>query len=417
MSTAQLTKTPKLINDDKLMCREHFVAGQPHAEWKILREQCPVYWSEPTGFRPYWSITKYKDLVEVERQPDIFINAPRWVIMPAAFDEYMEENFGHMNNLLLIVAQMDAPQHTKHRELMQPWFLPKALAKRQATIEGICNHYFDKLRERGQEGEMDFASDLAWWYPLRVACWVLGSVEEDDAEVLRIAEEVLTFQAPEPGGKTGFEKCLDFCNRLAAMKREAPADDFATYLVQSEIDGKPLESKELLAHYLTVATAGHDTTSSSITNGIKALIENPDQLQAVREDPSLIKSAANEMIRWTSPTVQFARTATRDYVLNGQLIKKGDSLALCFSSGNRDADAFEEPDSFNVRRSPNNHLAFGSGVHSCLGSQLARLEVQCFLKTFLERIEHIELTGPTPWFPANLVTRIEHMPVHYRFYK
>ena len=413
MSTNNMST--KLINDDKLMCHEHFVAGQPHAEWKTLREQCPVYWSEPKGFRPYWAVTKYKDLVEVESQPDIFINGPRFVIMPAAFDEYVEKNYGHMNDMLLIVAQMDAPQHTKHRQLMQPWFLPKALAKRQETIEGICNLYFDKLREKGLAGEMDFAQDLAWWYPLRVACWVLGSPIEDDAKLLHIAELVLSFLPPAPGEKTGFELCLEYCNTLADHKRKFPADDFATFLVQSKIDDKELDPKELLAHYLTVVTAGHDTTSSTITSGIKALIENPDQFAALRDDHSLIKGAAEEMIRWTTPTVQFARTATRDYVLNGQLIKKGDSLCLCFSSGNRDADAFEEPDTFNVRRSPNNHLAFGTGVHSCLGSQLARLEVRCFLKVFLERMEHMELTGPTPWFAANMVTRIEHMPVKYRF--
>ena len=407
--------TAKIINDDKLMCHEHFVAGQPHAEWKKLREECPVYWSEPKGFRPYWSVTRYKDLVEVESQPDIFINGPRFVIMPAAFDEYVEKNYGHMNDMLLIVAQMDAPQHTKHRQLLQPWFLPKALAKRQEAIEGICNLFFDKLRERGQEGEMDFAQDLAFWYPLRVACWVLGSPESDDAELLDIAEKVLSFQAPEPGQKTGFELCLEYCNTLAEQKRRQPEDDFATYLVQSKIDGEELAPKELLAHYLTVITAGHDTTSSSITCGIKALIEDPAQFKAIRDDRSLIKTAAEEMIRWTTPTVQFARTATQDYVLNGQLIKKGDSLALCFSSGNRDADAFENPDSFDIRRSPNNHLAFGSGAHSCLGSQLARLEVRCFLKVFLERIEHMEVTGPAPWFAANMVTRIEHLPVRYRF--
>lgn len=405
----------KIINDDKLMCHEHFVAGQPHAEWKTLREQCPVYWAEPKGFRPYWAITRHKDIIEVESQPDVFINGPRFVIMPAAFDEYMEQTYGHMNDLLLIVAQMDAPQHTKHRFMMQPWFVPKALAKRQEMIESICNSFFDKLRERGQSGEMDFAQDLAWWYPLRVACWILGSPETDDGLLLKIAEEVLSFQPPKPGEKTGFEKCLDYCTTLAAMKREKPADDFATFLVNQQIDGKPLEAKELLAHYLTVVTAGHDTTSSSITNGIKALIQNPEQWQALKDDGELIHSAAEEMIRWTSPTVQFARTATRDYVLNGQLIKKGESLCLCFSSGSRDAEVFDQPDSFNVRRTPNNHLAFGSGAHSCLGSQLGRLEVRCFLKVFLERIESMELNGPTPWFPANMVTRIEHMPVKYRF--
>lgn len=407
----------KIIDDDRLMVPDYFVDGQPHAEWRKLRQECPVYWSEPKGFRPYWSITRHADIAEVERQPDVFINEPRFVIMSSDFEDYMAKNYGHINDLLKIVVQMDAPEHTKHRQMMQPWFLPKALAKREAAIEEICRSYFDELRTRGQEGEMDFAQDLAFWYPLRVACGLLGTPPEDDAKLLHIAEEVLSFAAPEPGEKTGFEKCLEYCNVLAEHKRKNPGDDFATYLVESEIDGQSLQPRELLAHFLTVITAGHDTTSSTITCGIKELLAHPDQLQMLRDDPSLLRSAAEEMIRWTSPTVQFARTATRDYELRGQLIRKGDALCLCFSSGNRDEEVFDNPDVFDITRSPNNHLGFGTGVHSCMGSQLARLEIRHFLNIFLEKIETMEVIGPTPWFPANMVTRISHMPVRYRFYE
>jgi len=308
---------------------------------------------------------------------------------------------------------MDAPEHTKHRQLLQPWFLPKALAPRLQKIEQICHDYFDLLLEKGKVGEMDFAQDLAFWYPLRVICTLLGSPEEDDKEILEIAEAVLSFRAPEPGQKTGFEICLEYCNKLAEEKRKNPADDFATYLVQSEVEGQPVQPRELLAHFLTMVTAGHDTTSSCITSGVKALIENPDQLQILRDDPSQINSATEEILRWVTPTVQFARTATQDYVLRGQLIRKDESVALCFSSANRDEDVFEDPDCFRVLRSPNPHLAFGAGPHSCIGSQLGRLEIRCFLKVFLERIAHMELAGPTPWFPANMVARIERMPVRY----
>lgn len=410
-----MSRGSKLVNDDKLMLPEYFVAGQPHAEWKILREQCPVYWSEPTGYRPYWSVTKHKHIIEVESQPDVFLNAPRWIITSASFDEYMEKNFGHMNNLFQLLVQMDGPQHTKHRMLMQPWFSPKELAKRQEPVTAICRSLFDKLRAKGREGEIDFAQDFVFRYPLRIACAMLGVPEEDDEYLLGLAGEVLQFRTPEPGAKSGIEKALDYCNNLAEEKRAHPADDFATFLALAKIDDKPLEARELLAHYLTVVTAGHDTTASVIANGIKTLVENPDQLQAVREDPSLIPSAVEEMIRWTSPTVQFVRTAARDYVLDGQTIKKGEALVLLFSSANRDEEVFENPDKFDIRRSPNNHLAFGSGPHSCMGSQLGRMQARIFLKLFLEHIEHMEVIGPTPWFAGNLVTRIEHLPVRYRF--
>jgi len=405
----------KFVDDDRLMVPDYFVAGPPHDEWRVLRKKCPVYWTEPAGFRPYWSVTKHADIAEIERQPDVFINEPRFVIMPADFEEYMARNYGHINDLLKILVQMDAPEHTRHREIMQPWFLPKALAKREETIAQICQSFFDDLRARGREGEIDFAQDLAFWYPLRVACGLLGTPEGDDAKLLHIAEEVLSFRAPAPGEKTGFEKCLDYCTDLAEEKRRNPADDFASYLVQAKIDDQPLHARELLAHFLTVITAGHDTTSSVLTCGLRELIGNPDQLQMLRDEPTLLRGAVEEMIRWVSPTVQFARTATRDYRLRGQLIRAGDTLCLCYSSANRDEDVFENPDRFDITRSPNNHLAFGTGVHSCLGSQLARLEIRQFLTIFLQRIESMALIGPTPWFPANMVTRIKHMPVRYRF--
>jgi len=405
----------KLVDDDRLMVPDYFIAGPPHAEWRVLREKCPVYWTEPKGFRPYWSVTKHADIAEVERQPDIFINAPRFVIMPTDFEDYMARNYGHINDLLKILVQMDAPEHTKHRQLIQPWFFPKALAQREKTIAQICHSFFDDLRRRGKEGEVDFAQDLTFWYPLRVACGLLGTPPEDDAKLLHIAEEVLSFRAPVQGERTGFEKCLDYCTGLAEEKRRKPADDFSSYLVQAHVDGKPLQPRELLAHFLTVITAGHDTTSSVITCGLKELLANPDQLQTLRANPTFIRSAVEEMIRWASPTVQFARTATRNYQLRDQPIREGDTLCLCYGSANRDEEVFDSANAFDITRSPNNHLAFGTGVHSCLGSQLARLEIRQFLTVFLQRIAHMEVVGKTPWFPANMVTRIKHMPVRYQF--
>ncbi len=407
----------KIIDDDKLMVAEYFRQGQPHAEWRKLREECPVYWSEPEGFRPYWSITKHADILEVEGKPDVFINAPRFMVMPEAFENYMAENFGSLDGLLRIVSQMDGEEHAKHRDLLKPWFAPKSLAARLQTIEEICNSFFDKLQQEGSKGEADFALDLAFWYPLRVAGALLGIPEQDDKLVLEMAEDALSFRAPLPGEKSGFERVVDFCSAIADQRRLDPKDDLATFLVQSQIDGKPLDPKDLIAHFFVVLTAGHDTTSSAITGGIKALLEHPDQLQMLRAEPSKIASAAEEILRWVTPTVQFCRTATQDYVLRGQNIRKGDSLVLLYSSGNRDAEVFNDPDSFRIDRTPNPHLGFGAGVHSCLGSQLARMEVRCFLKVLLERIEHLELAGPTPYIAANLVTRLERLPVRYAFYQ
>jgi cytochrome P450 len=176
-----------------------------------------------------------------------------------------------------------------------------------------------------------------------------------------------------------------------------------------------LQPRELLAHFLIVATAGHDTAATAIMGGVKALAENPDQWQLLREDPSKISGAVEEILRWVSPNLQFARTAKEDYVLHGQLIRKDESLALIYPSANRDEAVFVEPDKFIVTRTPNPHLAFGAGAHSCVGSQLARMELRCFFKTFVERIDDLELSAPTTLLPTNVVTRFEKMPVRYRF--
>jgi len=406
----------KLIDDDNLMVPERFAAGRPYESWRTLRHNCPVYWSEPKGFRPYWSVTKHADILEVENRSDIFLNEPRFMIMDAGFESYINNNYGSINELLKLLVQMDAPEHTKHRTLLQPWFTPKRIAARQQEIEAICHSYFDRLSERGREGEVDFAQGIAFWFPLRVACSLLGTPEEDDVYIQKVSEELLSFQAPPPGEKSGFEKMLDYCEALANDRRQHPRDDLATYLVQAEIDGAALQPRELLAHFLIIATAGHDTAATSIMGGVKALVENSEQWQLLRDDLSLIAGAVEEILRWVSPNLQFARTAKEDYVLNGQRIRAGESLALIYPSANRDEDVFTDPDRFLVARSPNPHLAFGAGAHSCLGSQLGRLELRCFFKTFIERIEHLELDAPAELLPTNVVSRYARMPVRYRYY-
>ena len=405
----------QIIDDDNLMVPERFVAGRPYDDWRTLRRQCPVYWSQPKGFRPYWSITRHADIVEVETRSDIFLNEPRFMIMDAGFESYVNDNFGHINNLLKLLVQMDAPEHTQHRALLQPWLTPKSVAARQQQVEEICQRHFDRLCENGKEGEIDFARGIAFWFPLRVVCALLGTPEEDDEYLQKVSEELLSFQAPRPGEKSGFEKMLDYCGAIAEDRRMNPRDDLSSFLVQAEIDGQPLQPRELLAHFLIVATAGHDTAATAIMGGVKALAENPDQWRLLRDDPAKIPAAVEEILRWVSPNLQFARTAKEDYVLNRQLIRKDESLALIYPSANRDETVFDQPDKFMVTRTPNPHLAFGAGAHSCVGSQLARMELRCFFKMFVERIAHLELSEPATLLPTNVVTRFARMPVRYRF--
>jgi cytochrome P450 len=405
-----------IVDDDNLMAPERFTAGHPHLEWKKLRDTAPIYYCRPKGYRPYWAITKYKDIVEVEKRSDVFLNEPRFMIMPTSFEEYMNQKFGSINGVFKHMGQMDAPEHIRYRNLLLPWFSPKSLAQREGEIRAICERLFDGLALKGESGEIDLAQDLAYWFPLRVACGLLGLPEEEDRVVLKLSKQLFSFEAPQAGTdeKSGHELMVSYFKAVAEDRRLNPKEDLSTYLVQARLGGQPLQDRELLAYFVVIATAGHDTTSSAITGGIKALIEHPEQLEILRNDPSNVSRAVEEILRWVTPTIHFARTAASDYELRGQVIRKGETVVLYYSSANRDDEVFADPDKFDVTRSPNRHLAFGSGPHACLGMQLARIEIRCFLNVFLERVEHMQIIGPTPSIAANLVTRLEHLPVRYR---
>lgn len=406
----------KLIDDDNMQLPSRFGCGQPHADWKLLRETCPVYWCEPTGFKPFWAVTKYADIVEVERQPEIFQSEPRAFTMPADFEEYLVQKFGSLNGMTKMLVQMDGEEHTRHRMLLRPWFTPKALKDRQQTVWDICDKFFDDLAAKGKEGELDLARDLAYLYPLRVICGLLGLPPEEDQVVLAMNEAMSTFEVPPPGTDevSGFEQLINYFAKVAADRRINPKDDLATYIAKMELDNEPLNDIELLAYFIIAGSAGHDTTASAVAGGIQALLEHPDQFQLLKDDPSKLQGAVDEILRWVSPVIQFCRTASEDYVLNGQLIKKGEHVVLYYPSGNRDADAFPNPDVFDITRTPNRHLAFGSGPHTCIGNYLAPMEIRRFLTNVLERIDTLELNGEPVSVATHLINRLQNLPVRYK---
>jgi cytochrome P450 len=405
-----------LVDDDNLMVPERFTGGHPHVDWKKLRDTAPVYYCQPNGYRPYWAITKYRDIVEIEKRSEVFLNEPRFRILPASFEDYLIRKFGSVNGLFKMMAQMDAPEHIRYRNLLLPWFTAKSLSQREGEIRAICERFFDDLALKGESGEIDLAQDLAYWFPLRVVCALLGLPPEEDPIVLKLSHELFSFGTAQPGtGElSGYERLVNYFKAVAEDRRLNPKEDLSTYLVQARLGGEPLQDRELLAYFVIMATAGHDTTSSAITGGVKALIEHPDQLQMLRNDPSKLGGAVEEILRWVTPTIHFSRTAACDYELRGQVIRKGETVVLYYSSANRDDEVFPDPDVFDITRSPNRHLAFGSGPHACLGMQLARMEIRCFLRVLLERVEHLQISGPTPSIAASLVTRLAHLPVRYR---
>jgi cytochrome P450 len=270
-------------------------------------------------------------------------------------------------------------------------------------------------------GACDFVADVALEFPLYVILSLLGLSESDFGRMLRLTQEL--FGADDADLQRSVDPneqmmvVLDFLryfNEVTAARRAAPTEDLASTLANARIDGAYLPDVDLASYYVIIATAGHDTTSSTIAGGLKALIEHPDRLAALRADPGLGASAAEEMIRWVTPVKEFMRTATEDCELAGVPIAAGESLYLAYLSANRDDAVFADPFRFDVRRDPNRHLAFGFGAHFCLGAALARMETRLFFAELVPRLRDIEITGPAPSSATTFVGGLKALPIRYR---
>jgi len=390
-----------------------------HGVFARMRAEEPVAWVDPQGFRPFWSITKHADIMEIERQNERFINDPRTTLATEADEEAVKRFTGGSHLLLRTLVHMDNPDHAAYRRLTQGWFMPANLKKLEASVGALATEFVDRME--GMGGECDFVKDVAVWYPLRVIMTILGVPREDEPRMLKLTQEL--FGATDPEQQRGGEvsdlnnTVVDFFNyfqEITADRRANPGEDVASVIANAQVNGGPIGELEAMSYYIIVATAGHDTTSSSTAGGLLALLQNPDEFMRLRADPGLLPSAIDEMIRWETPVKHFMRTATEDYELRGRSIKAGDSLCLHYPSGNRDEEVFEDPFAFKIDRSPNKHLAFGFGAHLCLGMHLARLEMRALYQELLSRIEHIELAGEPSWVSASFVSGLKSLPVRYR---
>ena len=396
------------IADPRTYANQHAYDGL----FTTLRRQSPVHWTAPEGYRPFWMVTKHADIMEIERQSDRFLNEPRLILSTIEDERRME---AAKNAMLRTLVNMDNPDHRLFRAIAQAWFMPPNLQKLEARVAALAREFIDRMAAMG--GDCDFARDVANWYPLKVIMTILGVPAEDEPLMLRLTQELLGSSDPDmkrSGARGGtYRDFSTYFAKMTADRRRNPRDDVATVIANAKIDGKPIGELEATSYYVIIATAGHDTTSSTTAGGLLALLQHPEALRRLRAEPSLLSTAVEEMIRWVSPVKHFFRTATQDYVLRGQKIKAGDSLMMCYPSGNRDEGAFADPFSFQIDRSPNRHLAFGFGPHLCLGMHLARLEIRAFFHELLPRLDHIELAGEPAWVEANFVNGLKRMPIRY----
>ncbi|MGW4098986.1 cytochrome P450 [Mycobacterium sp. NPDC004974] len=388
-----------------------------HTALTHLRANNPVAWVDNAPYRPFWAITRHADIMAVERDNDLFISEPRPLLATAAADDLAKQQLEAGMGLRTLI-HMDDPHHRKVRAIGADWFRPKAMRDLKVRVDELAKRYVDKMRDIGPE--CDFVTAIAVDFPLYVIMSLLGLPEDDFARMHMLTQEMFGGDDEEyQRGKSledGLAVLLDFFayfSSLTASRRANPTEDLASAIANGTIDEEPLSDVDTASYYVIVASAGHDTTKDAISGGLHALIENPDQLARLKAQPELMGTAVEEMIRWSTPVKEFMRTATADTTVRGVPIAKGDSVYLAYVSGNRDEEVFDAPHRFDVGRDPNKHLAFGYGVHFCLGAALARMEMNSLFTELLRRLDSIELAGTPQLSATTFVGGLKHLPVRY----
>lgn len=382
--------------------------GVPHDQFRLLRSECPVYWHEEPNGRGFWAITKYDDIVRISKDPQTFSSAKGGTNI----EDYPEEDLSLIRMLML---NMDPPQHNKFRRLVRTGFTPKMVTRMESFVKAAATKIVDEIADKGS---CDFVASVAAELPLVLICDLMGVPQDDRHRVFDWSNRLIGFDDPE------FQTSIDdarmasmemwmYANQLAETRKGKEGEDLVTLLINGEVDGEKLTEMEFDAFFLLLSVAGNETTRNLISGGMLALIENPEARQALIDDPSLIPGAVEEMLRWVTPVMYFRRTATADTEIRGVPIKENDKVVMYYSSGNRDEDVFPNGNTFDIRREPNDHIAFGVGQHSCLGLNLARLEIRIMFEELLRRLPDIELDGEVRRLRSNFINGVKTMPVKF----
>jgi cholest-4-en-3-one 26-monooxygenase len=386
--------------------------GPPYDQFTWLREHAPVFWhafgGEP-GWPGFWAVTRHEDVAYISRHPEIFSSAKRLSL----FGEIPEPQI-ELQRLMML--NMDPPQHTRQRAFVNRGFTPRMIGRLEEHIVQICHELMDEVDTAGQA---DFVTDIAAALPLQVICELVGAPTEDRARIFELSNLLIgsadpEFQVAPRAQQSAAAEVYAYGAALAEQRRAAPADDIVTQLLRPDENGEALTSDEFDLFFLLLTVAGNETTRNAAAGGMLALFEHPDQWQRLREDPSLIPTAAEEIVRWVSPVNMFRRTAMSDTELSGQPIAAGDKVVVFYASANRDEEVFTAPQEFDVGREVNPHVGFGGGgPHFCLGRHLAALELRVLLAALTQRMPNIKLDGEVSRLRSNFINGIKHMPVRF----
>ncbi len=385
-----------------------YVSGVPHQAFRTLRSEAPVYFHPEPGGKGFWAITKYADVVTCSRDPGTYSSWKGGTNIP----DYPREN---LDVIRMLMVNMDPPQHNKFRRLTSTGFTPRMIARMEEYIRRAAAKIVDEVAPLGA---CDFVTKVAAELPLVVIADIMGIPQEDRHKVFDWSNRLIGFDDPEfqttlEDATMAAAEMWGYANGLAEGRKGKEDKDLVTVLINARIDGDQLTEMEFDAFFLMLVVAGNETTRNLISGGMLALMENPAERQRLLADPALLPTAVEEMLRWVTPVIHFRRTATRDTVLRGQEIKEGDKVVLYYPSANRDEEVFPDPYVFDVGRTPNEHLAFGIGQHSCLGLNLARLEIRVMFEEILKRMPDIEQGGNVRRLRSNFINGFKEIPVKF----
>jgi cytochrome P450 len=397
---------------------DRFANGFPHDLFALHRREAPVWWHEPTENTPddegFWSVATHADVLEVLKSPELY-SSERGGNRP-----YGGTLIQDLPVAGRVLNMMDDPRHARIRALVSRGFTPRMIRR----IEDDARQRMRGLLDAVQDGvPIDFLHEIAAELPMQMICTLLGLPEEDRHWLFAAVEPGFDYK----GSRRSFEPDYDALRALSRMhaygmeliekKRSQPADDMLSIVVSArldDVDPPRLTDEELYGFFSLIFSAGSETTRNAVAGGLIALMERPDQLRRLRSDLSLLPTAIEEIVRWTTPSPSKRRTATRATTLRGAAIAPGDKVVIWEGSANRDEQAFERAMEFDITRAPNPHLGFGHGLHYCLGASLARLEIRVMLEELLPRFSHYRLAEPVEWTRSNRHTGIRHMMVELR---
>jgi cytochrome P450 len=388
----------------------------PHPIWQQLRREDPVHWT--VGLvRPFWSVTRYNDIVAVFSEPDLFTST-RGVIVPSS--PQMEQLTPEMMGAGQIMIMTDPPLHGSMRRAFNRLFLPRPVGRYESPGEALVGEILAGVLA---DGECDFVVDVAARLPMAFICEIMGIPRRDWADLFKwgnmsVGQEDPEYQvesgSPLETQQLGTAGIGSYTTKLALERRGGDSEDLLSVLGNAKIGDRYLTEGELFHNGWLYTLGGLETTRNAISGGLLALIQHPDQRERLAHNAELMPTAIEEILRWTSPITHIARTATRDTELGGKKIRAGERLALWIPSANREEAIFDDPYRFDIERTPNEHVAFGKGEHFCAGAHLARLELRLMLKALLMRIEHVELAGKLERLKSNVIAGIKHMPIRFK---